>query len=322
MFKYIFNIYKYLKNKKMLDNLINNDKTKFMTSYSKLATELENFTSLSKINNNNSNLNQNQIKRKENFLSKENINNFMLRERLINEKQVAKNILSGKKSNFTYDIYNEYDNNSNNKTRNILLEGFGFSKNDKIKNINLNIKNPITEIKPINYSNNNNNNYNNKNLYEKVKINLNEMRRQYNLEETFQKNNNLLENNLISPRNNMIYTNKKNPYQNNLDRKKKFSARKDKKYIKDIRNIFDNDKDYEKLFKYEDPFLLRNFNSSNKSNSCLKNKFNNYYESINSLSVNNFNFNNDNENDNDIDIENFNSFNTNSHTNNFYSSDR
>ena len=79
----------------MLDNIIDNDKAKFMTSYSKLANELDNFTLLNKSNKQT----PTQIANKQNFLRKDNRINFILGERLKNNKQEAKNILTGKLNN-------------------------------------------------------------------------------------------------------------------------------------------------------------------------------------------------------------------------------
>ena len=252
----------------MLHDIISNDKAKFMTSYSKLANELDSFTALNKLGKSqNQSQSQSRIQKKENFLNKEKRINFMLMERLKNNKQEAKNILAGKNS--------------------ISKISFNNNIEDLLKNENWkNLKNPITEIKPINYSNNNND-YSSKNLYEKIRTNLNEMRRQFNLEETFQKNNNLLENKVISPRNNMIYVNK------NPNRKNYFSLNKNAKNFGNIRNIVSNEKDFGNFFNF-------NNSNSNKINSTLKNKFNFFYEITNN-------------NNNNNDIENYNSINTNNY---------
>jgi len=301
----------------MLDHMLNNDKAKFMRSYSKLANELDNFSLLNKLDKFQS---QSQIKKKEKYLNKENMVNFMISERLKNSKQEAKNILSGKQT--------KIENNNNN-----FIESF-----IRIENVK-SLKIPKKEIKSKNKNNNSNNNSNNsnsKNFYEKLKTNLNEMRRQFNLEKTFQKNNNniLLEKNIISPKNNSIDSNNNNS-KGDKNTNKEFNyfplslslnKNKDKKFDKDLRNILSNDKNYEKLFKLEDRFSLKNTNNANNKYSYrnTKNNFNNFinfFDSTNSSSNNNNCFNNNNLNYNN-DIENSNLINTINYTNNFNSSEK
>lgn len=274
----------------MLDNiLLENNKAKFMSTYSKLANELDNFTAL-----NRGDKSPSQIQKKQNFLSKENRMNFLLSERLKNNKQEAKNILSGKEREkiIEKDIFSE-----------------DLSKLEKWKGL----KNSLTKIKPINNNNNANdlNNLNNNgNLYEKVRNNLNEMRRQFNLEETFKNNNNLLEYKVISPKNNIIYN-------NNSNRKANFSAMGNKgnniNNIEDIRKVMglstanntERNNDLRKMLNFDEPLSsmnnIRGFNVNNLNNNSnknfgnsLKNKFNFFYDNNN---VNNINSN---------DIENFN----------------
>ena len=111
-----------------------------------------------------------------NFFKKIEINLFRLPEEYYNK--IRQDIVEGKKGDI-YDIYNSNDDNYNNKINGEKK----FNKNNKIKNLFSNIKNPLeTDIK---FDEKNNNNDNNKNIEDKN--NSNKIEEEINSEETRQK---------------------------------------------------------------------------------------------------------------------------------------
>jgi len=203
----------------MLDNIIGNDKAKFMTNYSKLANELNDF--LSKDHKaNGGRIDNKTITPNKNF-------NISLKDNNVNFKETKdkfKSIISKEKNILDKNIFSE-----------------DIIKKEKWEHL----KKTISLTK-----NNQTNGENSNSVFDKIKNNLNKMKKEFTLEEAFQKNFENLNNlNIISPRNNII---------NNLGSK---SNRNNEKLSNGI---------------VKDAVLMNNLNNSNKINSNLKYKFNQY----------------------------------------------
>lgn len=155
----------------MLDNIIGNEKAKFMTNYSKLTNELNDFISLNKKANGAKVENKNS--------SSTNRMNLLLKEKLITKKN---------EQNINKIFSNE---------KNVLDKNF-FSE-DVIK------KEKWQNLKKAINTNSNKNTENTNSVFDRIKNNLDKMKKEFTLEEAFQKNlGNLNDLNIISPRNNIL----------------------------------------------------------------------------------------------------------------------
>lgn len=157
----------------MLDNIIGNDKSKFMSNYSKLTNEFNDFLSLNKrANGATIKTDTYSVKNKMNLLLKEKIKNNNSKEKIRNIFSNEKNILD--KNIFSEDIVKK-------------------EKWEKLK----------TTINPDKLSNSGENNSNT--IFNRIKNNLNKMKKEFTLEEAFQKNLEGLNGlNIVSPRNNVF----------------------------------------------------------------------------------------------------------------------
>jgi hypothetical protein len=159
----------------MLDNIIGNEKAKFMTSYFKLEKELNKFSSPDR-----GDLDK-TIKRK-NILSNHGKLNFLLNENNKNERKEFKNIFKEDQKKFKKweDIKNSIK---------------------KVKTVQTNTLNNF-----LNYNSNNNNfiskNNNEDVLFDKIRSNIIKLKRQFDLE----KEKNLFDNKAISPKNKIMFS--------------------------------------------------------------------------------------------------------------------
>lgn len=219
----------------MLDNIIGNDKAKFMTNYSKLTNELNDFLSLNdKVNGATIKTDTYTTKNKMNLFINEKIKNK-------NSKEKVKNIFSNEKNILDKNIFSE----------DIVKK----EKWEKLK----------TSINPSKLISNPENNSNS--VFDRIKNNLNKMKKEFTLEEAFQKN---LENlnglNIISPRNsvfNSLNSNKISSLVSNNNNNINFANK-----------IIENDNNSNTV---KDSILLNSLNNSKNINSNLKHKFNQYY---------------------------------------------
>jgi hypothetical protein len=198
----------------MLENIIGNEKAKFMQSYNKLANELNNFKTPDIYNNRNNTNNS-----REHFLFTSNSKvNYILNENL--------------------KINNNYNVSYNNNQKEYIST---FKQNQKKFEKWENMKNSLKIIKPLIDNRNNNNVNNEKNLlFEKIRTNINEMKRQFIQE----KDKNYFDNKLISPRNKVILFNKKsNINNNNNDNNKNINKNKNNFNKKNI-NLNINTENY------------------------------------------------------------------------------
>jgi len=210
----------------MLTNIIDNDKAKFMTNYSKLTNQLNDFLSLNqKANGATIKTNSSTIKSKMNLF--------------LNEKNIIKKNSNEKIKKF-------FSNEKNIIDKNIFAEDIvKKEKWEKLKStINPAKKSGTAET-------------NSHSVFDRIKNNLNKMKKEFTLEEAFQKNFESLNGvNIISPRNNVLNSlNSKSSGNNN---------------VKGV--------DYERNGNsVKDSVLLNTLNNSKNINSNMKHKFNQYY---------------------------------------------
>ena len=139
----------------MLEKIIGNEKAKFMTNYSKLTNELNDFLSLNpKANGATIKTDSYSIKNKMNLFLNEKIKNK-------NSKEKIKSIFCNEKNIFDKNIFSE-----------------DIVKKEKWEKL----KKTINPAKSSNISENNSNS-----VFDRIKTNLNTMKKEFTLEEAFKK---------------------------------------------------------------------------------------------------------------------------------------
>lgn len=197
----------------MLDNIIGNDKAKFMTNYNRLANVLNNFAS---------------PEREKNI-----INQYEEKQKFVVSKKEAKN--------------------------NIFLEDKKkFEKWETMKNSLKKIK-PAKEYNNPYNTNDTNNNNNDNFLFDRIRSNINKMKKQFDLE----KEKDLFGNKIISPKNQILLTNK------NLR-------------IDTIRNKINNRNNSVNVNNFNSNNNLLNFDNNNNNNLNNLNSNSNKEENFNS----------------------------------------
>ncbi len=208
-----------------------NERGNFFNNYSKLTNELNNFVSTKKRSNEVEGANTVSLKKM----------NLLLKEKLIakNNQQNNITVFSNEKNILDKNIFSD----------NIIKKEKWLSLKDEI-----NIKKPYTTINSSN------------SVFDKIKNNLDIMKKEFTLEEAFQKNlGSLNDENIISPRNNIL---------------KNFNAKTTKNHENRANGI-----------SVKDPLLIINFNNSKNITSNFKYKLNKCY--FNNQNDNQTNYNTD-----------------------------
>jgi len=217
----------------MHENIIGDEKAKFIINYSKLGNELNDFLSL--------NQKANGATIKTATYNSKNQMNLMLNEKIKNKnsKEIIKSIFSNEKNILDKNIFSE-----------------DFVKKEKWEKL----KNSINPLKSSKNGENNSNS-----VFDRIKNNLNKMKKELTLEEAFQKNTESLNDlNIISPRNNIM--------NNNIAAGRNYNS-SNSDYI-DFKGVSESERNGNVV---KDFALVNTLNNSKNINTSLKQKFNQFY---------------------------------------------